>query len=260
MLTCCWVQSRLWWPVPKQYKQVMVIGIFNEFQTNELFTMLANDLLICPKLQLRFGGTTLNRGRKMRTMVIRIPQGLHSNVYLTRLTTIMKSAWVCLLIQVSTGILGQSHHVTGFHSTTGPRWGQFLQLKLTECCAWLGVGRSAQDQRITLSFISTCPPLQLDWFIKGHMVCGLPAIHAHKIPVGILRKRVGDLTVPELPSLAEVWITGPQFRHPTTVRVGNLPGPRLPIMAKVRITGPQWHPTIVCITLSEQTQKRNVER
>jgi hypothetical protein len=38
-------------------------------------------------------------------------------------------------------------------------------------------------------FISTCSPVQLDWFIKGWVVCGLSVIHAPKRHIG---KRVGE--------------------------------------------------------------------
>jgi hypothetical protein len=45
---------------------------------------------------------------------------------------------------------------------------------------------------ITLLCISACSPVQLDWFIKGRVVCGLPVIHSPKIPHGIIRKSVGE--------------------------------------------------------------------
>jgi hypothetical protein len=44
-------------------------------------------------------------------------------------------------------------------------------------------------------FISICSSVQLDWFIKGRLVCGLPVIHAPKIPLGNAwghSKRVGE--------------------------------------------------------------------
>jgi hypothetical protein len=44
--------------------------------------------------------------------------------------------------------------------------------------------------------LTTCSPLQLDWFGNGR--CRLPVTHAPKIP--------------ELPIRAEVGITGPQWR------------------------------------------------
>jgi hypothetical protein len=34
-------------------------------------------------------------------------------------------------------------------------------------------------------FVSACLPVQLDWFIKDQLVCGLPVIHAPKRPLGM---------------------------------------------------------------------------
>jgi hypothetical protein len=36
-------------------------------------------------------------------------------------------------------------------------------------------------------FTTTRSPVQLDWFIKGRVVCGLSAIHSPKRPLGIIR-------------------------------------------------------------------------
>jgi hypothetical protein len=54
---------------------------------------------------------------------------------------------------------------------------------------------SAQDRQMILDsspghtrFISTCSPMQLDWCIKGRMVCGFPVIHAPKRSLGIIWK------------------------------------------------------------------------
>jgi hypothetical protein len=40
--------------------------------------------------------------------------------------------------------------------------------------------------------ITTCSPVQLDWFIKQWVVCGLPEIPAHLDPLGSFEKRVGE--------------------------------------------------------------------
>jgi hypothetical protein len=59
---------------------------------------------------------------------------------------------------------------------------------------WLG--HSAQDQSIPVSspdctHLHVYSPVQLDLFIKGRAVCGLPVIHAPKRPLGSL-ERAGE--------------------------------------------------------------------
>jgi hypothetical protein len=80
--------------------------------------------------------------------------------------------------------------------------GEVKILVFVVCVLWRSVveylGCSTQDQRIlvsrlaltrSLSFIFTCSPVQLDWFIKGQVVCGLPVILAlNKRLLVIIRK------------------------------------------------------------------------
>jgi hypothetical protein len=42
--------------------------------------------------------------------------------------------------------------------------------------------------KISDHFISTCSQVQLDWFIKSRLVCGLPVIHAPRTPLAIIQE------------------------------------------------------------------------
>jgi hypothetical protein len=61
----------------------------------------------------------------------------------------------------------------------------------------------------TISFYLYMSPVQLNWFIKSRVVCGLPVIHAPKRPLVIIQKEQGNHLNPGLPILVEVGITGP---------------------------------------------------